>query len=242
MDLYLEHPHPCPYLPEQTCQNLTFTMLIENVSATEKLLTAGFRHFGTHWFIPACPECSACQGIFIDVNTFSPSKSQRKIINRNSDLRIERSAPSVTAEKVTLLNQFQKSQTECIGWNLLEHDERDYFDGFIKGNHFCEEYQIYDGAKLIGVGFLDLAGSRASSIYFFYDPDYRHRSLGTWSVISEIDTCKSRNISFLHLGLWNSECPSLAYKNRFEPYKLIPTRTIQETVDVLSEIFGNFQR
>ncbi len=172
------------------------------------------------------------------MNQFAPSKSQRKIINKNRDLRIERSAPSVSSEKISLLNRFQKSQTERIGWHLSEHNEQQYREGFIEGNQFCEEYRIYENEKLIGVGFLDLAGNRASSIYFFYDPDYRHRSLGTWSVITEIERCRTEKIEFLHLGLWNENCPSLSYKNRFEPYQLIEFQTARESALAVMGIFS----
>lgn len=138
---------------------------------------------------------------------------------------------------MALFNRFHAFQTEQVGWNLQVHTEESYIESLIETNHFCKEYQVYDNSKLIGVGFMDQVGDRASSIYFFYDPEYRERSLGTWSVISEIKWCQQSAVRYLHLGLWNESCRSLNYKNRFGTSSYIKPRTAQESALLLQELF-----
>lgn len=238
MNIYIEPPHPCPYIPEETCSNLTFEAPPLPEEITAKLIGAGFRHFGPRWFTPACPACRKCEGIAIDVDGFRPSKSQRKLLNRNRDLRIERSAPSVTEEKLDLINKYHDDQQDQVGWFEQYYDEGDYYTAFIEGNLWCEEYRIYENEQLIGVGYMDCCDDRASSIYFYYDPEYRCRSLGTWSILKEIEICKEEGRSQLHLGLWNDQCGSLSYKNRFSPHEFLPVRDREGIIAALQEIFS----
>ena len=44
--------------------------------------------------------------------------------------------------------------------------------------------------KLVAVGVLDVLPSGVSSVYFFYDPDYKHLSLGKFSALKEIEFCR----------------------------------------------------
>jgi arginyl-tRNA--protein-N-Asp/Glu arginylyltransferase len=59
-----------------------------------------------------------------------------------------------------------------------------------------------------------------SAIYFFYDPDQRHRSLGTWNVLSIIEEARRRALPYVYLGYYVEGCQSMAYKIRFAPNQL----------------------
>jgi len=60
-----------------------------------------------------------------------------------------------------------------------------------------------------------------SAIYFFYDPEYRQRSLGTWHILSLLEHAASRGVPYLHLGYYVSGCPSMIYKSHFRPNQLL---------------------
>ncbi len=238
MNLYLEPPHQCPYLPEKKCQNLTFELQPQGEITTSRLIDAGFRHFGSRWFIPVCEGCDSCIGIKIKTDNFRPSKSQRRLIRKNSDLIVERGNPCIDDEKITLINRYHENQEQKVGWFEQYYTTEQYADAFINGNIWCEEYRIYNRKCLIGVGLLERIHDRASSVYFYYDPDYRHRSLGTWSVLKEIEICINEKREWLHLGLWNEDSSSLSYKSRFSPNDFIPHRSCNQQVEVLQKIFS----
>ncbi len=204
---------------------------------TAALLEVGFRHFGTRWFTPACPDCNQCAGVKINLQEFKPSKSQRKLLNKNRDLTVIWGSVSVSIEKLDLINRYHKDQEEKVGWFEQVHDDEAYRDAFVTGATWSEEYCIYDGECLVGVGIIDLTNERASSIYFYYDPEYRDRSLGTWSILQEILFCKEQGREWLHLGLWNESCGSLSYKNRFSPHEFIPKRDQEGIMEVLTSVF-----
>ncbi len=238
VEIFLETPHPCPYIPSETCQNLTFDAPPLPVKITSQLLEAGFRHFGTRWFTPSCPSCTRCQGVKIDLQNFRPSKSQRRLLNKNKDLTLYWGEVTITPEKLDLINRYHADQEEKVGWFEQIHNEENYRDAFITGATWSEEYTIYDGEILVGVGIIDLTNERASSIYFYYDPEYRDHSLGTWSILQEIMFCKEQGREWLHLGLWNETCPSLSYKNRFSPNEFLKSNDQSGIMDELERIFS----
>jgi arginine-tRNA-protein transferase len=60
-----------------------------------------------------------------------------------------------------------------------------------------------------------------SAIYFFYDPDERDRSLGTWNVLSVIEEAARRKVPHLYLGYYVEGCRSLEYKARYRPNEVL---------------------
>jgi arginine-tRNA-protein transferase len=59
-----------------------------------------------------------------------------------------------------------------------------------------------------------------SAIYFFYDPDERDRSLGTWNVLCLLDAAVRRGLPYVYLGYFVEGCASMEYKVRFVPNEL----------------------
>jgi arginine-tRNA-protein transferase len=60
-----------------------------------------------------------------------------------------------------------------------------------------------------------------SAIYFFYDPEARERSLGTWNVLRLLAVARERGLPFLYLGYYVAGCLSLAYKASFLPNQIL---------------------
>ncbi|MEO0995226.1 MAG: arginyltransferase, partial [Pseudomonadota bacterium] len=84
---YLTAPQPCPYLDGRE-ERKVFTTLqgASAVSVNNALSARGFRRSQSVIYRPACVGCSACMSIRIPVAQFKPSRTQRRIISRNSDL------------------------------------------------------------------------------------------------------------------------------------------------------------
>ena len=252
MDVYLEQPHSCAYVKDREVRNLVFTIdtTVDTPPLTEKataqLLASGFRHFAHSWFIPACDSCDLCRGIVIDVNAFAPSKSQRKLLNKNKHLSFTLGKPSVSTEKINLINTYHKDQEETINWGHQHYTPEIYAASFVDNNPYGYEYLIHDTTTtppvLIGVGIIDFAYNRASSTYFYYHPSYRKNSLGTWSILKEIALCKEHNITELHLGLHTTQSRSLAYKSRFTPHSFIDKRTVDLSYQIIQIIFDEIEK
>jgi arginine-tRNA-protein transferase len=74
---------------------------------------------------------------------------------------------------------------------------------------------------LIGVGYVDALPGGLSAIYFYYDPGERHRSLGTYNVLSILASARARNLPHVYLGYYVAGCRSLEYKARFRPNEVL---------------------
>lgn len=96
----------------------------------------------------------------------------------------------------------------------------------------CYHTKYYLDGKLIAVGVLDIAPTCIYSVYFFYDPDYKHLSLGTVSIIKEIEYMKEMqkyfpDFKYYHLGGYVQNCQKMSYKKDFEPAELLCPMTFQ---------------
>jgi arginine-tRNA-protein transferase len=81
------------------------------------------------------------------------------------------------------------------------------------------EFQYYVGEKLIGVTIVDVGQTAASSVYHYFDPDESRRSLGTYSVLRELEWCKQQKIAWYYMGFYVADCSHLLYKANYYPHQ-----------------------
>ena len=135
------------------------------------------------------------------------------------ELRI--GTPTVSADKLRLYDRYHAFQTEDKDWP--DHPPKDvdgYCGSFVDNPLFTEEWCYHLNDKLVGVGYVDAVPKGLSAIYFFYDPDERGRSLGTFNVLSAIGNARESKIPHVYLGYYVEGCPSMSYKPRFAPNQL----------------------
>jgi arginine-tRNA-protein transferase len=219
---YLAPPSPCGYLPEQTWQ-LEYD-IVASLSPAEYLrrMQQGWRRFGDMLFRPRCPACAACQSLRVIVDRFRPNRSQRRARMANEgQVRVRIGSPSVSQTKLRLYDRYHAFQTDAKGWP--QHPAKDadsYLNSFVKNPFATQEWCYFVADRLMGVGYVDDLPGGLSAIYFFYDPDERQRSLGTWNVFNILEHARQRRIPYVYLGYYVEGCPSLAYKGQFVPNQL----------------------
>lgn len=92
-----------------------------------------------------------------------------------------------------------------------------------KYGSYHQQYWIDN--KLIAVGVIDILPSCVSSVYFFYDPDYRDLTLGTYAALREISFVKSLTkytptLRYYYMGYYIHSCPKMRYKGQYKPSEL----------------------
>ncbi len=208
-------PTPCHYIKNKYWRFRYF--FASDLSSEELLsfLSKGWRKFGYYYFMPDCDDCHACTPIRIKVNDFKPSKSHRRIINRNKNIRV-RFEPLNYSEKIFEIYE----KHSMVRFNQSDTDKSDFQTSFFTRScpTFLSKY--YYEEMLIGVGFLDRCTTGLSSIYFIFDTDYSKFNLGTFSILTEINHTANQNMSDYYLGYYIRECSSMAYKGKFQPYEL----------------------
>src|SRR6185295_11726386 len=183
---FISPPEQCEYLPDRIWQ-LEYEM-VRQISADEysERMRSGWRRFGYTIFRPSCPSCRMCQSLRVPTATFRPNRSQRRAWHTNHDqLTIAIGTPSRSDEKEGLRDKFQQFQHDAKGWPA---ETADYDEMFVANPFPTEEWCYYDGDRLIAVGYVDQLTEGLSAIYFYYDPAERERSLGTFNVLSVIDS------------------------------------------------------
>lgn len=73
----------------------------------------------------------------------------------------------------------------------------------------------YLNEKLIAISILDFLPNGLSSIYFIWDPNYAHLSLGTLLGIREIQMCQELDLGYYYLGYYIEDCAKMKYKAKF---------------------------
>jgi leucyl-tRNA---protein transferase len=221
--VFTSPPSTCSYLPDEMA-SLTYE-IVGRMSATEyqARLLAGWRRFGFSLFKPVCPDCTKCQSLRVPVRRFKPDRSQRRCLAVNDgEVRLVIGTPEVTDEKLDLYDRFHAFQSEHVGWTA--HGPKDagsYIESFVDNPFDTQEWCYYLGEKLVGVGYVDCVPAGLSAIYFFHDPDERHRSLGTFNVLSTIRKASEWHLPHVYLGYYVEGCRSLEYKARFRPHEVL---------------------
>ena len=211
---------PCVYLPgEPSRYEVIVPTATLSAAEVDELHGIGARRSGWLFYRPACPNCQSCLPLRVPGKGFQRSRSQRRGWTRNSDLRVQTGAPVVSAERVDLYNKHLFGRDLNIGDDRIRIEQ--YESWLVDSGIETVEFQYLDGDRLLGVGLIDLGAKDASSVYFFFDPEVSSRSLGTFSLLTEIDWLTKRSVRYHYLGFYNERCAALAYKVGFRPNEIL---------------------
>jgi len=214
--------YECAYLPNKSVR-MSYKY-IENATQTYNtaLINRGWRRFGCYYFHPICNGCNECKSIRISVNDFELRKSQRKSIKRNKETEIIIQQPTLSQAHIDLYNKYHAFKHQQDDWSHRNISPREYKENFVEGAHdFGKEVLYIQDGKLIGVDLIDILDDGISSIYFYYDPDYPSLSLGTYSLLYQVELAKILELSWIYLGYWVDGCKAFAYKPKFQPQEIL---------------------
>ncbi len=213
-----EQDSPCSYLPGRTA---TMEILIlDDLDEGELsfLLSLGYRHFGTFFFRPVCPDCHACIPIRLPVGEHRFTRSERRLIKLNKRYRIEIARPIATEEKYTIYCTHKKRFAGERGESFSEFASSFFHD-------FASSYELdmYDGDRLFCVSHMDLTPSCLSAVYCYYLPEYARFSPGSFAIVREIGEAMNRSIPYVYLGFFIAENRHMRYKEGFYPNEILVT-------------------
>jgi arginine-tRNA-protein transferase len=221
---YLTVPGPCPYLPGRL-ERKVFTQLQGGLAAplNDALTHAGFRRSQNIAYKPACDSCTACLSVRIIVDDFRPSRSQRRILGRNPELRGVVVPPVATSEQFSLMRGYLDDRH--IGGGMSDMTVFDYTAMIEETtvNTHVVEYRLTpgDGGQLVAVALTDTLGDGLSMVYSFFDPDFAGRSLGTYMILDHVARAREAGLPYVYLGYWVAGCSKMDYKARFRPLQAL---------------------
>lgn len=218
---YMTSPEPCDYVsgnssriifvsPDEDLDEQTFSTLSQE----------GFCRSGTMVYRPNCLVCHQCLSCRVPVRNFKMSSMQKKAWKRNQDLHMNIiSSSQATEQHFDLYHRYIQARHA----NSVMADDLDYqqFENFLvqsKGNSIFLE--LYLNENLIAVSVCDYVNDGLSAVYHFFEPDYHARSLGTFSVLKQIEYVKSLDLNYLYLGYWVPNSAKMQYKINYQPLEI----------------------
>jgi leucyl-tRNA---protein transferase len=224
---YLTAPSPCPYLPGKE-ERKVFTHLVgERAPELNDLLThGGFRRSQSIAYRPACDACRACVSVRVIVDEFRPTRSMRRIADRNADVVGEMRAGVPTSEQysvfrgyldarhrdggmadMTVLDYAMMVEDSHVETRIVEYRRRGP-DSSINGR---------GRGELLAVALTDVLSDGLSMVYSFFEPDEGARSLGTFMILDHIARARRMGLTYVYLGYWVRGSRKMDYKGRFLP-------------------------
>lgn len=188
----------------------------------QKLIQRGWRRFGEYYSRPNCVACKDCLSLRIDATNYKFSKSAKRTIRKNKNTKILIQKPTLSISHLRLYDKYHAHMEKQKGWKHYSLSPNSYHELYVSGAmKFGKEILYFIDDKLVGVDLVDILSDGISSIYFFYDPDYAHLSLGRFSLYQQIFLAKTQKLPWIYLGYYVQECSSLSYKADYKPYEIL---------------------
>ena len=214
--LYQGSVNECSYLPDREAVNVYADPHHPNPRAVyNQLIQRGFRRSGEYVYRPGCVGCDACVPVRIRCADFTPRRTDRRNLARNDALVVDYRPARYTEEYFALYRRYLDARHP--GGGMDDPDPED-FERFLL-NPWGETVfvEIRDARRIVGVAVTDVASDGLSAVYTFFDPDYHDRGLGRFSILRQIELCRTMSFPYLYLGYWIDGCRKMAYKTEFRP-------------------------
>ncbi|MEO7251879.1 MAG: arginyltransferase [Arenimonas sp.] len=218
--VYQTVEHACGYWPERVARDLVLDPADPMLpSLYGSALAMGFRRSGNHVYRPHCAGCRSCTPVRIPIARFEPSRSQRRCLARNSDLRVQVVPALRSEERFSLYRRYVG--TRHAGGGMDDPSPED-FDGFLACSWSPTvflEMRLRD--TLLAVAVTDALPNALSAVYTFFAPEHAARSLGTFAILSQIEQARREGLEHLYLGFWLDAHPKMHYKKMFRPLEYL---------------------
>lgn len=214
-----DQPSPCPYLEGETAR-LPLRQPLAHLTQrqVDRRLAEGDRRSGLLLYRPDCPNCQACEPIRLNLQSFRPNATQRRVYRRGLEVLETRIAePSVDDERVRLFNKHRELRDLDRGDGPIDVAG---YEEFLTDS-CCETIELsywYEG-QLAGVAITDVGRVSLSAVYCFFDPTIAGLSIGTFSVLRQVDLCRTQRRQYLYLGFYVAESAHMQYKAKFHPHE-----------------------
>ena len=181
----------------------------------DKLLADGWRHFGRQFFRYSygfyALDVRLVIPLRIHIASFELSKSQRRTLRRNADLKIVVRPINLTADAEQLFQIHKQRFKSGVPDSIYD---------FLSSRADCEpcdaqEIAVYDRDRLIAASYFDVGATTNSGVYAMFDPEYSSRRLGIYTLLREIEIARELDKDFYYLGYTYEGSSFYDYKKQF---------------------------
>ncbi len=232
---YITPPHPCSYLDDHAARMVFIDPIrLLNITTLSELSRQGFRRSGDFIYKPECQHCRQCLSSRVPVQRFKHNSKQRRVLNRNKDLHML-IRPTSEASDVHYQLYARYIEARHADGDMYP-PTRDQFDKFLVTggiDSFFVEFWLDD--RLMLVATCDPLDDGISAVYTFYDPDENKRSLGTFSILKQIELSRLHQLNYVYLGYWVPQSEKMRYKAHFRPLEVLLNGEWQSLLNAMTE-------
>lgn len=223
LPIFTTSAHPCSYLDDREATTIFVDPDAKLARAQyTQLSQIGFRRSGAHYYQPHCANCQECIPTRVPVAQYQPTRSQKRIVNKNKDLQVEAIAAPICDKRFeSQYELYEKYIAQRHTDGDMYPPSKEQFKNFLHdGDEFSQHVEFCHQEKLIAVSVVDVLDDGLSAIYTYFDPDEQQRSLGSYAILWMIDRARQLNLDFVYLGYWIKDCKKMSYKTKFRPLQL----------------------
>src|SRR5215212_10514988 len=182
----------------------------------DALWAEGWRHFGPvffryrRWHYEG--RSLTVTPLRLDLARFRPTRSQRRVVARNRDLRVEVRPTALDAEMRRMFEAHRRRFRTDVPDSL--HNFLSHAPAEVPCRN--ETIRVYDGARLVAAHFLDVGRTATSSVYSMFDPSESRRSLGVYTILLAVERSQRAGRLFYYPGYACREPSPYDYKKNFD--------------------------
>ncbi len=206
----------CPYLEDQKSASIIVDPEHEiSIDLFSMLSRSGFRRSGEMLYSPKCPTCNACVSVRIPAAQFTPSRSQKRVWKKNSDLTVQIEHVSFQQHHFDLYLRYQQARHSD---SSMCDDDPSKYTAFIESKFSKSKFVcFYQDEELVGISVVDQFTGGLSAVYTFFEPELADRSLGTYAILYLVRLAQVKDVPYVYLGYWIEKSQKMAYKTKFRP-------------------------
>ncbi|MEW6737750.1 MAG: arginine-tRNA-protein transferase [Acidobacteriota bacterium] len=179
------------------------------------LLAQGWRHFGVYFFRyqQAWHRGRYCtvMPLRIELSRFLLSRSQKRVLAKNSNIKTLIRATTIDKEKEELFYRHRQRFKQNIPDSIYTFLSEKPATVPCPNQEIC----VYIDNKLVAASFLDVGEQSTSAVYAMFEPMESKRSLGIFTMLLAIQYSQAQGCHYYYPGYAYHEPSFYDYKKNF---------------------------
>lgn len=181
----------------------------------DALWAQGWRHFGPQFFRYSIMEHEgAIQTVVplrVDLSQLVLSRSQRRVLRKNADVTVEIIPATLSDEVRTMFHRHKARFTANVPDDLLTFLSPEPATVPCE----CLALRCRLAGECIAVSFMDVGALSVSSVYAVFEPMHASRSLGIFTMLTEMQWARGQGKQFAYPGYATLGNSHYDYKKQF---------------------------
>jgi len=144
----------------------------------------------------------------IDLRRYKPTRSARRIIDRNKNFDIFIKPFEITSEIEALFQSYRNSVDFALPRTVHDY----LLDGGNENAYDSRLITVRDEGELLAAGYFDVGQKSTTGILHFANPKYSRLSLGKFLFLVEIEYARQKGFDFYYPGYLSTEFAKFDYK------------------------------